>query len=45
MPFQKIVTDVTDPLGIKLNERAYFTAYIDLYNGEILNGPLVVDQR
>lgn len=37
-PFQKIVTDVTEIRwgNQTLNERAYFTAYIDLYNGEIL---------
>ncbi|WP_230473696.1 IS3 family transposase [Lactiplantibacillus plantarum] len=37
-PFQKIVTDVTEARwrNQTINERAYFTAYIDLYNGEIL---------
>ncbi|AVW05979.1 hypothetical protein [Lactiplantibacillus plantarum] len=37
-PFQKIVTDVTEVRwgNQTINERAYFTAYIDLYNGEIL---------
>ncbi|UIF30312.1 IS3 family transposase [Levilactobacillus brevis] len=37
-PFQKIVTDVTEVRWghQTVNERAYFTAYIDLYNGEIL---------
>ena len=37
-PFQKIVTDVTEVRwgNQTINERAYCTAYIDLYNGEIL---------
>jgi len=37
-PFQKIVTDVTELRwgNQTTEERAYFTAYIDLYNGEIL---------
>ncbi|WP_413628263.1 IS3 family transposase [Fructilactobacillus vespulae] len=37
-PFQKIVTDVTEVRwgNQTINERAYFTAYMDLYNGEIL---------
>ncbi|KZV03169.1 hypothetical protein [Lactiplantibacillus plantarum] len=44
-PFQKIVTDVTEIRwgNQTLNERAYFTAYIDLYNGEILEWALVLD--
>ncbi|WP_369440769.1 IS3 family transposase, partial [Levilactobacillus namurensis] len=37
-PFQKVVTDVTEVRWGEqtINERAYFTAYIDLYNGEII---------
>ncbi|KJW11991.1 IS3 family transposase [Levilactobacillus spicheri] len=36
--FQKVVTDVTEVRWGEqtVNERAYFTAYIDLYNGEII---------
>ncbi|MCT3216062.1 hypothetical protein EFO90_17220 [Lactiplantibacillus plantarum] len=46
-PFQKSVTDVTEVRwgNQTINERAYFTAYIDLYNGEILDWALDVDQR
>ncbi|MGY5276227.1 IS3 family transposase [Lactiplantibacillus plantarum] len=37
-PFQKIVTDVTEVRwgNQTINKRAYFTVYIDLYNGEII---------
>jgi len=44
-PFQKVVTDVTEIRWGKqsINERAYFTAYIDLYNGEILEW--AIDRR
>lgn len=38
-PFQKIVTDVTELRWGNLTtaERAYFTAYVDLYSGEVLS--------
>ncbi|KRN26868.1 DNA integrase [Lactobacillus selangorensis] len=37
-PYQKIVTDVTELRwgNRTMEERAYFTAYIDLFNGEVL---------
>lgn len=37
-PFQKIVTDVTEVRwgNQTINKRAYFTVYIDLHNGEII---------
>lgn len=41
-PYQKVVTDVTELRwgGNSTNERAYFTAYIDLFNGEVLTWSL-----
>lgn len=37
-PFQKVVTDVTEMRWGQqtTKERAYFTAYLDLYSGEVL---------
>jgi transposase InsO family protein/transposase-like protein len=38
-PFQKIVTDITELRWGKqtINERAYFTAFIDLFNNEMIS--------